>query len=1021
MAVAYGAISQPGLLSQQYGPPLLPKPGKDNVRLRKILKRTAKKKAAAQASQTATPFRSSLSPVNEASPDLEHSDHSTPPKTPEAPSSLYGIQQPPRFTVRPLYQHVPSPYPQRAGYGRAARMSPPTAAIQSYSYSQHATSYSSYTASERHSGVSASMGQVAQPVVARVSQSSSAVPEITVQATELKKPAVRSSAETNADLRSATKPTSSGPTSYSAPVVQALIRPLTVLSPLIKCKSPRPTFKATEPSKSPKPMFDVPQIRMYTATTSYYETSRTPPVYDTAGLTAIGSTVAQSKASAEPKQDLILAPEVRRSIATAAQPPTSGMDPHRMTTTSESKRGTTPTAEVNTVRISTSEIRKATSPAEIKKATPSEIKRATPTEMKRATPTSDITSMTQAPEIKSVPPTSEPQLSRTLFVRPRTPAHHTLRASTPVFEISRPNPLLFAVSPITVEAERFRTPKTISSVSSSPSSQIAKITELPEILSNGDIHSDIMPADKETQKPITKSKSEPNLISGRILGAPAGSQRSKTPSYGPPTPAVTAYQRPKTPTYEASRLMTISPGYKRPKTPTQATPAPVTSQAALPKPATQVSQKSKSAYRGLTPAEYAAYGGIKTHSPAYGISGSVTASHDDEKAEKKAPEESSKEPSVKRESTAEETYKDAGAPQQGHQKVAADLLVPIIVVSQASESLGTILTPGISSVSSKDTAALPEKPKHPTATDKQKAETQIQEVKTPEAKQPLPKDGNQDPLKAVRKLLGKDKVQIAKETAISEKKAEVSLVQEPVKPATKIKDEGPKPGFTAPAKPAEVPTTESGAAGKVLNKKEEAVSAQKKEADETPPATDALLKGMQKPKGLKSKLSGWSRLKKHMVVEQEEPTFPETDSQKQVSGGQDQDGEKMPEEKLGDEPSNKNETATKDTPKATKMWDAVLFQMFSSKENIMHQIELNKSESEMKEEKTDELKEIPSFAYRLPVLLFSPKFDAKRLKEAASRPVTKISTVFEMGLIGRKGKDEEPKDFNRTARGFAAT
>ncbi|CAG5958565.1 unnamed protein product [Menidia menidia] len=169
---------------------------------------------------------------------------------------------------------------------------------------------------------------------------------------------------------------------------------------------------------------------------------------------------------------------------------------------------------------------------------------------------------------------------------------------------------------------------------------------------------------------------------------------------------------------------------------------------------------------------------------------------------------------------------------------------------------------------------------------------------------------------------------------------------------------------------------------------------------------------------MKSKLSGWSRLKKHMVVEQEEPQFPEVGSQSEISG-QDQREAKREQEKPGDAPGDQDDSQAKDSPRATKMWDAMLFQMFSSKENIMHQIQLNQSE-EKKDENKDELKEIPSFAYRLPVLLFSPRFDAKKLREAASRPVTKISTVFEMGLIGRKGKEEEPKDFNRTARGFTA-
>ncbi|PWA30405.1 hypothetical protein CCH79_00017648 [Gambusia affinis] len=137
MSVAYDTIHQLGLFSQQYPPPLLPKPGKDNVRLQKLLKRTAKKKASTQTSQSATPFRSSLSPVNEASPDLERSDHSTSPQTPETTPRRNSIQQPPRFTVRPLYQHVPSPYPQRAAFDRAVSMSPPMVAAPSCTYSHH--------------------------------------------------------------------------------------------------------------------------------------------------------------------------------------------------------------------------------------------------------------------------------------------------------------------------------------------------------------------------------------------------------------------------------------------------------------------------------------------------------------------------------------------------------------------------------------------------------------------------------------------------------------------------------------------------------------------------------------------------------------------------------------------------------------------------------------------------------------------------------------------------------------------
>ncbi len=70
-----------------------------------------------------SPF-AQASPVNEASPDLEHSDHSTPPKTPETPYCIGTLH--PRFNVRPLYQHVSSPYPHHRGftYGKTSRFSP---------------------------------------------------------------------------------------------------------------------------------------------------------------------------------------------------------------------------------------------------------------------------------------------------------------------------------------------------------------------------------------------------------------------------------------------------------------------------------------------------------------------------------------------------------------------------------------------------------------------------------------------------------------------------------------------------------------------------------------------------------------------------------------------------------------------------------------------------------------------------------------------------------------------------------
>ncbi|XP_056272677.1 mucin-2 [Pseudoliparis swirei] len=1006
MAVAYGALAQPGLLFQHYPPPLLPKPGKDNVRLRKLLKRTAKKKASAQVLQPAALFRSSLSPVNEASPDFELSDRSTPPKTPEAPLGLHGVRQPLRFSVRLLYQHVASPYPQRV------RFSPQTVVIPECSYSQHVTAVTSYSEPTHLPGNAPAPGPVAELAVPKISVPVSIVHEATAPAAAGETP----------------KTKGPGPTSYPATGGRAVIHHLVVLTAHGKSKSPRPTFRAKERSRSPRPMFDVPQIRMYTASTSFYESSRTPPVYDTAGLTAIGSTALQEikldwasgfgRGMTPTDQLPLMDTEAQRKTPTSGINTiiTTTIEVRRVTPTVEIKRAITPTVEIKRAITPTVEIKRAINPtAEIKRATPTiEIKGATPTiEIKRATPTAEIKSATPTIEIKRATPTAEIrrvktptfefQTLRALAGRPRTPAYQLSRATTPVFEVSKPNPLLFAVSPITVEPERSRTPKAVPAVGGFSASQSVKTVEPKptETMPNGYIRSEIPPAVKPIQQTITKSKSEPDLTRGT---SPAGSQRPKTPTSELKTPVVTSDRnpRPKTPTYEASRLMNTSPGFKRPKTPTYGTSSLGVSPVAFqrPKTPTQVAQKSKSGYRGLTPAEYAAHGGIRTYSPAFGISGAKEEVQDaqEESAECKT---TIQEPTVKTSevSKPKETPKDVDT-----LRVAIAPPIPTIIVSQAPDTSGTTSTQETSTASCRvaekqektlirETPKATPPPAEGKSLERQKAGTQVQEVAKPEAKpseakHPPAKRGDQDPLRAVRKLLGKDKVQ----------------------------ESGPE------TKAAALPVTTSAVESRGSEDKEKKVeSTEKREGDESLPA-EPLLKVTQKPKGLKSKVSGWSRLKKHMVVEQEVPRFPEIGPQKEAPVP-DRSEVQRAAEKAADGAGARDENQTKDAPVAAKMWNAVLFQMFSTKENIMHQIEMNKSEGakEAKEEgQKHESKEIPSFAHRLPVLLFSPKFDAKRLKEAASRPVTKISTVFEMGLIGRKGKEEEPKDFNRTARGFAA-
>ncbi|XP_077569102.1 uncharacterized protein LOC144194126 [Stigmatopora nigra] len=175
-------------------------------------------------------------------------------------------------------------------------------------------------------------------------------------------------------------------------------------------------------------------------------------------------------------------------------------------------------------------------------------------------------------------------------------------------------------------------------------------------------------------------------------------------------------------------------------------------------------------------------------------------------------------------------------------------------------------------------------------------------------------------------------------------------------------------------------------------------------------------KAKSKPKSLKEKLSGWTRLKKHMVVQSEEPVFPEAQAKSQIESDHDCK-DKLSEDQCDNQEIIKQE----EFPRALKMWDALLFQMFSTKDRIMHQINTAKRDSEEKKANKGTQEEVPSFVNRLPVLLYSPRFDARKLKQAAVKPLTKIATVFERGLLKRKTQEDDHKDFNRIARGFGPT
>ncbi|KAJ7344365.1 hypothetical protein JRQ81_000315 [Phrynocephalus forsythii] len=173
-----------------------------------------------------------------------------------------------------------------------------------------------------------------------------------------------------------------------------------------------------------------------------------------------------------------------------------------------------------------------------------------------------------------------------------------------------------------------------------------------------------------------------------------------------------------------------------------------------------------------------------------------------------------------------------------------------------------------------------------------------------------------------------------------------------------------------------------------------------------PPATSqSTTSSLPKPKPPvppKTKFSGWSRLKKHLIIESEDPQFPVPESSEPAKA------EHVEEKKTKEESQaapGLEKGATKS--RAIKMWDAILYQMTT-----------RKAKEERVEEKETRREGIFSFRRRLPLVLHRPRFDARKLKELASKPMTKITTLFEVRRIQSKPPEETLTSFNRTAPGW---
>ncbi|XP_064169483.1 uncharacterized protein prr33 [Anguilla rostrata] len=1087
MLMALSAAPQSGLLDAQFPPALLPKPGKDNARLQKLLKKSAKKRPAAPTPQPAPPYRSTLSPVNEASPDQEHSDVSTPPKTPDSPA--HSSTQYTRFTVKSFYQHTPSPYPHLRGVaqGKSAQFPPqPNAAPPPGFQQQKGTFYTPTPPPPPPPPPPAFEAPTSTPAPAPTSQPITTPGPTAAPASQPITPPGPTAAPACQPIRppGPTVAPASQPITPPGPTVAPASQPITpsgsTLAPASHPITPpgptvAPAFQPIISNGLPAtavsqpitpPGQSVAPVKVQVHTQAFVPplgpvVNTNPPVPTQEGVTSLLNGAPQTTASA--------VNGVQVSLSTGLQARTVSEHPGPLLINIQTLKPKKPKFEVPQIKIYTS------------KAMFYEASKTPPDTSGMKTP--DYGIVDGRPESKT--PTYDGLVAKTQSGRSKTPSYQPPAPKSPIFDISRPKPQLFSPSPIvnspqvsgvptayTDTMKHMAVSAAVSLVTKEPPSDAGSLKPAPREHSTVPAMNDL-----GTKKPNDFSPPVSTLLNGIMVEKMCNDvsttvthartdQMPRPPVSDGPYDLVEAatapvgYQTPKTSTYKAPNPTAPVFGHQKARTVTGAPPTLTPFGQQKPRTPSSEAQRSKpkSTYYGLTPAEYVAYGGIRSNSPAYSTSAPKTLPHDVPEA-----------PEVIGASTP--LLSEAPAPETPSKQPERPTAAPIQVSkSITSTNLHTVLQTPVVSTGSTDVPGPKVQDNEPGPT----IESTVPKTETKESPKPALDVQSANMLTS---LLGafrgrpSTQTQRGKETPTSSSSGAKTPVEdlsaskipanqrqtEPSAPSQTAR-ETPKPtapparevsppvtpqaasatanfptAVSASQPPAQLTTSQkadgkppktgtAGAAGKAAQEKIPAEAGASTSGKKKNEGEKALVKAapqskmLQMAKGLKSKISGWARLKKHMVVEPEEPTFPEPESESKKEGG----GGEAPEAgNAGERSSSGGDRDTpKNPPRAMKMWDAVLFQMFATKENIMQQINAGKSASERKELAEQPPKELPSFVHRLPVLLYSPRFDARKLKEAASGPLTKIAAVFERGLLSRKQPDEEPKDFNRTARGF---